>query len=389
MDDAGINFRNFDMKIAFRTDASLQIGTGHVMRCLTLACALRKDGADCEFITRAHSGNLAARIKASGFEVSLLPAPRGPLQPGPPTHAHWAGVDWAQDAAETRAALGDAPEWLIVDHYAFDARWQRAALPAGAQLMVIDDLADRPHACDLLLDQNLGRKTADYDGLLPDHCTRLIGPQYALLRPEFAAIRTEAVNARSGRGLKNLLISMGGVDAIDATSTVLNALQSVKLPPDIRITVIMGGQAPALERIKAKAKTLSYPTEVVIDVVDMPLHIQHADLAIGAGGSTTWERACLGLPSILVQIADNQAGIVEAMIEANAALTPGPLTSLDFTERLGSTIAKAQVNLDAIGHASALICDGGGLERVKVALSCGSKCAGVDRHHAPEIRGKA
>ena len=124
------------MNIAFRTDASLEIGTGHVMRCLTLAHALRDAGMYCKFITRAHPGNMAERIATEGFEVLVLPAPAGPLTLGTPAHANWAGVDWTQDAAETRAVLADATDWLIMDHYAFDARWQRAVLPTGTRLMV-------------------------------------------------------------------------------------------------------------------------------------------------------------------------------------------------------------------------------------------------------------
>ena len=185
------------MEIAFRADASLEIGTGHVMRCLTLARSLRETGVACQFITRSLPGHMGDRIADEGFDLTLLPAPRGPAPDGPPAHARWAGVDWEQDAAETRAVLGAAPDWLVIDHYAFDARWQRATCPAGTKLMVIDDLADRPHVCDLLLDQNLGHDPRNYDGLVPDDCTRLIGPSYALLRPEFAEARGEAL-ARAG-----------------------------------------------------------------------------------------------------------------------------------------------------------------------------------------------
>jgi len=356
------------MKITFRTDASLQIGTGHVMRCLTLARALREAGAVCKFITRAHPGNMSNRIQADGFEVSLLPAPEGPQPLGPPAHAHWAGVDWAQDAAETRATLGDAPDWLIMDHYAFDARWQRAVLPEGTRLMVIDDLADRPHACDLLLDQNLGRNAADYSGLVPDHCKLLIGPQYALLRPEFAAMRAQSLAERSGRGLRHILISMGGVDAQDATSQILDALSGTDLPDDLRVSVIMGAQAPALEKVRGKARELPWPTEVLVDVSDMASRMAAADLAIGAGGSTTWERCCLGLPSMIVQIADNQAGIAHTLEKAGAALNPGPLAASDFINRFGKALVEARANLDELANSASTICDGDGVGRVLASI---------------------
>jgi UDP-2,4-diacetamido-2,4,6-trideoxy-beta-L-altropyranose hydrolase len=152
------------VKIAFRADASLTIGTGHIMRCLTLAKVLRGQGATCRFVSRALLGHLAAQIDAAGFGVTLLPARKGLVPGGPPAHAAWAGVDWETDAAETRAALNTPPDWLVMDQYAFDARWQHAARPEGKKLLVIDDLADRPHDCDLLLEQNLGRTAADYAG---------------------------------------------------------------------------------------------------------------------------------------------------------------------------------------------------------------------------------
>ena len=352
------------MRIAFRADASVEIGTGHVMRTLALARGLRDAGATCRFITRALPGHLGARIQAEGFEQLLLPAPDGPAPDGPPEHAGWAGVGWKEDADETRAALGDGPDWLVLDHYAFDARWQRAARPEGTKLMVIDDLADRPHDCDLLLDQNLGRQANDYDGLVPDVCTRLIGPQYAALRPEFAETRAQVLAARRGRGLRHLLITMGGVDQVDATSTVLHALHAAPLPKGLRITVIMGSNAPALEHVRALAADMPWPTEVAVDVPDMAARMAQADLAIGAGGSTTWERCALGLPSIIVQIAGNQSGIAQAMVEAGAALDPGPITAPDFAPRLRNALSKAQDRLEALAHAAAMICDGDGLARV-------------------------
>lgn len=355
------------MTITIRTDASLQIGTGHVMRCLTLARALRGAGARCRFITRALPGDLAGRIEAEGFDVTVLPEPKGQAPARPPAHAHWAGVDWIQDAAETRAALDtNPPDWLVMDHYAFDARWQRAARPLSTKLMVIDDLADRPHDCDLLLDQNLGHDATDYAGLVPEDCTCLTGPQFALLRPEFAEARAAALSARSGRGLKNLLITMGGVDSVDATSAVLQALRTASLPDELRISVIMGSGAPALGRVQRLAQDMPWPTEVAVDVTDMATRMAHADLAIGAGGGTTWERCCLGLPSIIVETAGNQTGIAKAMAAAGAGRDSGPLNASTFTQNLKSILAEASdpVRLTEMSQRAAAICDGDGIGRV-------------------------
>lgn len=356
------------MNITFRADASLTIGTGHVMRCLTLARALHAQGAECCFVTRALPGHLAAQIEAAGFGVTLLPAPAGPAPDTPPAHAAWAGVDWTTDAAETRAALENRPDWLVMDHYAFDARWQRAARPEGTKLMVIDDLADRPHDCDLLLDQNLGHAADDYDGLVPEHCICLTGPRHALLRPEFAQARASALAERVGRGLRHLLITMGGVDPLDATSQVLRAVQGADLPEDLRITVVMGSRAPALDNVRALACDMARPTEVVVDVADMAARMASADLAIGAAGSTTWERCALGLPTVIVQIAENQAGIARALSDAGAALDPGPLNAPEFVQNLQAALAEAPSQLGIMSDRAADICDGDGAARVVAKL---------------------
>ncbi|MCW5726962.1 MAG: UDP-2,4-diacetamido-2,4,6-trideoxy-beta-L-altropyranose hydrolase [Parvibaculum sp.] len=354
------------MHVAFRADAALTIGTGHVMRCLTLARALALQGHNCRFVCRDLPGNLNRQIAAE-FSLSSLPPPHGPVPASPPAHAAWAGVGWAQDAAETRTALQAAPiDWLVLDHYAFDARWQKTALPDGTKLMVIDDLADRPHACDLLLDQNLGHEPEDYEALVPAGTPCLTGPRYALLRPEFAAQRAQALAGRAGRGLRHLLISMGGVDTVDATLTILRALPGAPLPENLEIAVIMGAQAPALEQVRALAGEMPWRTKVVVDVRDMAARMGQADLAIGAGGGTTWERCCLGLPSIIVQIAENQAGIAQALAKAGAALDPGPLHTPDFAHRLRAALADARDpgRMAALSENAAALCDGEGVGRV-------------------------
>jgi UDP-2,4-diacetamido-2,4,6-trideoxy-beta-L-altropyranose hydrolase len=241
-------------------------------------------------------------------------------------HAHWLGTDWATDALDTQQALyvhmGDEPvDWLVVDHYALDARWEDALRPQAKRIMVIDDLADRPHACDLLLDQNLGRKETDYDGLLKGQSTTLIGPQYALLRPEFAALRAQSLARRqSSPKLRRLLVTMGGVDKDNATGQVLAALQNSTLPADLRVTVVMGPYAPWLAQVQTQAAQMPRPTEVLVGVDNMAQLMAESDLAIGAAGSTSWERCCLGLPTIQVALAQNQEAIALALSRAGAAL---------------------------------------------------------------------
>lgn len=314
------------MNIAFRTDASLLIGTGHVMRCLTLANTLQAAGAQCHFICREHPGNLIEQIRQRGFKISVLPADSEAFTANelavevPSNYAAWLGADWATDAVQTKIVAGETEvDWLIVDHYALDACWEQAMRTMCRKLMVIDDLADRPHDCDLLLDQNLGRDARDYSRLAPAGCTVLIGPHYALLRPEFAALREYSLRRRTIPQLKHLLVTVGGVDQADATGRVLEALKDCSLPEGTRITVVMGAHAPWLERVQLLAGQMPQPTEVNVDVSNMAQLMADSDLAIGAAGSTSWERCCLGLPSIIGVLADNQQLIANALELAGAA----------------------------------------------------------------------
>jgi UDP-2,4-diacetamido-2,4,6-trideoxy-beta-L-altropyranose hydrolase len=321
------------MHFAIRVDASNQMGSGHVMRCLTLAEALRADGAQCHFISRAHTGHLLELIRQRGFAVTALPVELPPppanwqvasKRPKEPVHAPWLGCDWQTDAEQTRAVLAKLqPDWLVVDHYALDQRWETALRPHYQKLMVIDDLADRPHQCDLLLDQNLGRQPQDYANLVPAQCKVLTGPQYALLRPEFAALRAYSLQRRQQPVLKQVLITMGGVDQSNATGQVLQALKGCTLPQDCRISVVMGLQAPWLQQVRAQAQDMHWPTEVLVNISDMAQRMADSDLAIGAAGSTSWERCCLGLPTLMVVLADNQWPGAKALDAAQAACLIG------------------------------------------------------------------
>jgi UDP-2,4-diacetamido-2,4,6-trideoxy-beta-L-altropyranose hydrolase len=212
-------------------------------------------------------------------------------------------------------------DWLVVDHYALDIRWELAMRPRAKNIMAIDDLADRVHACDLLLDQNLGRKQQDYCDLLAGNTTTLIGPRFALLRPEFAALRSDSLTRRQHPlPLLHLLISMGGVDPHNATVKILDALQACDLPPDLRITVVMGPHAPWLAQVQEHAVQMPWRTEVLVGVSHMAELMRASDLAIGAAGSTSWERCCLGLPTIQIALANNQLPIAHALHDAGAAL---------------------------------------------------------------------
>lgn len=359
------------MKIAFRTDASQQIGTGHVMRCLTLAEALQAIGAQCQFICREHSGNLIAQIRQRGFAVSVLPAATEAFITNEPAietqsdYAAWLGADWATDAAQTKAGVCETVvDWLVVDHYAIHARWEQTLRPLCRKLMVIDDLADRPHDCDLLLDQNLGRDVRDYRSLVPEGSTVLAGPYYALIRPEFATLRNGSLRRRAIPRLKHMLITMGGVDQANATGKVLEALRDCPLPAGMRITVVMGSHAPWLERVQILAKLMSQPTMVKVNVNNMAQLMADSDLAIGAAGSTTWELFCLGVPALLVVMAKNQANSAAYIVKADAAII---ISGLEITSRLFevlSHLATSNKVLRRLTNVAKTITDGAGSNRV-------------------------
>ena len=300
------------MKIAFRTDASLQIGTGHVIRCLTLADALRERGAQSTFICRPHSGHVLDLIQRRGHAaIALAPADESfsisANQSHAQSHAQWLGTDWTCDAEQTRQALGgQIVDWLVVDHYALDRNWEQAMRPHTCHILSIDDLADRPHDCDLLLDQNLGRQAKDYGGLICCHTQTLIGPSYALLRPEFAQWREHSLQRRANPQLKKLLITMGGVDQTNATGQVLDALTCFDLPSALNITVVMGPTAPWLAQVQAQAAAMSCPTQVMSGVINMAQLMAESDFCIGAAGGSAWERCALGVPTLVLILAANQ-----------------------------------------------------------------------------------
>lgn len=357
------------MLVVFRADASVQIGTGHVMRCLTLAEQLRQHGHQCQFICRDHPGHLGELIEGKGFELHLLAGTAPALANSADidnSYAQWLGVTWQQDARQTLEVLSSlAADWLVVDHYALDARWEKGVAAAVGQIMVIDDLADRNHDCAVLLDQNLGSKAAAYDGKVPDDCIRLIGPQYTLLRPEFARLREGSLERRRHPQLKRILISLGGVDRTNVTGEVLRALSETSLPSDTELDIIMGAAAPYLDEIRDQALHSRFRATVSVSVSDMAERMCRADLSIGAAGSSSWERCCLGLPAILVVLADNQVRGAMALEAAGAVIV------IDGPEMINVALDRIRTTetLQRMSHSAAEVSNGGGAVKVVAALT--------------------
>lgn len=362
------------MKVIFRTDASVLIGTGHVMRCLTLADELTRQGHQCSFICREHPGHLADLIASKGHGLTLLPPPSDPplQQESSITkdYTRWLGVPWQEDARQALDAITPLrPDWLVVDHYALDTQWECALASAVDKIMVIDDLANRPHTCNLLLDQNLGRIESDYNKLLPTDCQRLIGPRYALLRPEFAALREQSLERRKNPELKRILISLGGVDRTNMTGQILATLADSSLPASTKLDIIMGATAPYLDEVRQQAQHLPFKATVSVNVKDMAERMRLADLSIGAAGSTSWERCCMGLPSVTVILAENQRAIAVALAKYNAGLLVGiPQVTEELSGLIEMYAGDIEVRL-LLSKNAAQVCDGGGAGRVVSAFT--------------------
>ena len=351
------------MEVAIRVDGSSRIGHGHVVRCLSLASALRDRGAVVTFIGGELDVDLVDRLTGAGFAVASLPGARGD-----------AAFDAEDDASRSRdalAALGLTPEWIVVDHYGLDARWERAMRPtARGGLLVVDDLADRPHDCDLLLDQNLVEDAeARYAGLLPATATTLLGPRYALLHPDYRALHDE-VGLRSGP-VHRILVSFGGGDNDALASHAIDAILYLDRP-DIIVDVVLGAASAQVAHVRRHVA--SHSSIRILDAVPSlaPL-MAAADLAIGGAGTTSWERLCLGLPAVVVTVADNQVPSARALHDRGLIRWVGDVGP-DVGARIGHVLREiVATGLDpAWSRTAAELVDGRGAERV-AALMLGRK----------------
>ncbi len=311
--------------ILFVCDAGPSVGGGHVMRSLTLARALQARGARCAF--RSHP---------DGDAVLATFAPDMPL------------------------AAADAPGFdaLVFDHYALGGA-DHVALAKGRTTLVIDDLADRPLEADLLLDAGLARAATDYRGLLPPRCELLLGPGYAPLRPDFAARREEALARRAAGGpVRRILVSLGLTDVGGITARIAERLAGAAL-----LDVVVGSIAPSLPALRALTQ-VDPLIRLHVDTPDMAALTAQADVAIGAGGSSSWERCVLGLPTLLLVLADNQTPAATALAEAGAVLALDVAEVDTAFDALAARLLGDEVLRGRLSHAAAGVCDGRGAERV-------------------------
>lgn len=344
--------------VLIRTDADATIGTGHLVRCLTLAGALLERGASVVLAARALSPPLRERVASAGIELLDLPARALPPSRPLPDQTQVA------DADEVLAQLGArAPDWVVVDSYALHAPWASRLRRSAAQIAVIDDLAEHEHDADLLLDQNwFGPGTGNrYDGLVAQSTRLLLGPRYALLQPEYHEARSVATPhpERSPR----VAVSFGGSDPTDETSKFLDSAAEVLDGRGIRIDIVVGGAAENAPEVERRARQYEHVT-LHSNLPSLAPLFAAATLGVGAGGTTTWERICLDVPALVAVVADNQASSIARLARAGVVHSLGP----------GATTTAATY-ADAVERALAgevpqppPLVDGYGAQRVALAL---------------------
>lgn len=342
---------NYNRKAFLRADASNVIGGGHVFRCLTLADALATSGWQCTFACK--TGTLEA-VPALGRSQHDIVELRG-----------------SDESNFLQVLQTSGADLLIIDHYGLDVKLETACRPWVHRILALDDGLGRNHDCDILLDQNLGANPSVYLGCVPKNCQLLLGPKFALLRPQFSMARDKALLRNlTGHRAQRLLISLGASDLGQLTNRIVSATAGLPM----QIDVVLGGsasrQGPILSSL---ASRLGLSVNIHVDVSDMAALMSSADIAIGAGGSTSWERCCLGLPSLIIVLADNQRNIAASLDHAGAALDLGKIEDLDDQKLTGAvrTLYRDERLRSAMAERASVICDGYGVMRVMEILNNG------------------
>ena len=346
------------MRFLFRADASSEIGSGHITRCASLAGFLAANGHEVQFVCRELDGDLNSWLDAEGFRVNRISGNLG------------SAIAELEDAQATAQSLqGRRHDWLIVDHYSLGAAWERAMAAVADRIFVVDDLGRR-HDCQLLLDQNYGNPAhALYPSRVPSQCKLLLGAEFALLRPEFSALRAASLGRRRGE-LSRLLVFMGGGDPGNETCKALAGIARSAIPAP-SVDIVIGGGNPHRLAVEQAAASLAR-AKVHVQTGEMAQLMKAADCAIAAPGSAAWERCALGLPALVTILADNQVPIADALGAAGAHRVLGRQSSVtadDYARALSGLDAAA---LSAMSSAAAKICDGRGVERVISRLYSGA-----------------
>ncbi len=338
-------------RAVFRFDASARAGAGHAVRCLALADALAASGWRCALAGGAAASGVVPTLERCGHERLDLDCAA------------------AEEAGVLARRRSEGCDLLVVDHYGREAAFEAACRPWARRVMVIDDLADRAHDCDVLLDPTPGRRRADYAAFVPRDCRLLLGPRYALLRPQFAAARGAALKRRRAGGpVRRILVFLGATDPDNVTATVLEGLARAGVAAEV--DVVMGAGAPHLAAVRAQAGALSgkVPVTVTVGATDMAALMANADMAVGAAGTASWERCCLGLPTVALVVAENQRAGAKALAGAGAARIlegPADITARRVAAAVEDLCRSADERL-RMGLAAADLCDGRGASRIVV-----------------------
>lgn len=360
------------MKIAVRADASSEIGTGHLRRCQSIADAFRELGSEICFVVRKHDSVAEKVVAGTDYPLVWLPEGSG-AEPDATPHAAWARVSWQRDVAETVAALRDnAPDWLIVDHYGFDARWHEAVRAAlGCRILVVDDLGDRPLAPQMLLDPNVAASHADkFAGRLLTGARMLAGPRFAPLSPAYRVAARYVFSPE----VRSVGVFMGGADAEGASAAVVKALRR-DAGYEGRIEVVSTSASPYLDELEWLC-AVDGNVALSVDLPELSAFFARHDLQIGAGGTSSYERCCIGAPTVALVLASNQLAVVPVLnelgvvcgvalpeIEATKLLSGAPPLGLAVRELLAAPERRRALSTNALRYV-----DGRGAERVALSV---------------------
>jgi UDP-2,4-diacetamido-2,4,6-trideoxy-beta-L-altropyranose hydrolase len=296
--------------VVFRTDASTQIGSGHVKRCQSLGAALVRRGMEVIFVARVSDVPMYGMFEGQPFTLIELPAAQQTTagrQATAPAHAHWLATDWQADAAATIASLqGRLVDLVVVDHYALDAHWHRVVSAAlNCRMVAIDDLADRVLAVDLIVDHNHAEDhSLKYQSVNSAHAPILGGPRHALLAETFE----RAPRNPASDPVRSVGIFMGGIDKLKLSEAALRGLRDTAgFSGAVEIVTTSGN--PNLDALVV-VTAADGRTQLTVDAPDLAGFFGRHELHIGAGGGATWERCCLGAPSIAVVVAENQRQVL-------------------------------------------------------------------------------
>jgi UDP-2,4-diacetamido-2,4,6-trideoxy-beta-L-altropyranose hydrolase len=331
------------MHAVFRADASPTIGGGHVQRCLTLADAFAEQRWSCSVAFRDGTLETVPALKARGHRLLLL---SGPVEDEP---------------FEVAAGLQEPCDLLVIDHYGRDESFETRSRTFAPSIFALDDQPRRRHDADFLLDATPRPNEDAYRTVVPPSCQLLIGPRYALLRPQFAKARVAALTRREqGGDLRRLLVSMGMTDPDNVTAQILRGVAASNLP--LAVDVVLGATAPHIEVVRKLAAELGLDAKLHVDVSDMATLVSAADLAIGAAGQTSFERCCLGLSSLMAVTADNQTQFAEALVAAGAVERLRSTSETDIASAL-TALFRDPVLRKEMSRRAAALCDGEGAAR--------------------------